>query len=153
MLGPMGSDDTHKVIEPPVPRAVPVIRILIVDADRRVRQSLAGLIDLAPGMEVAGVAGDGSTALAMIAERTPDIALIDPCLPEVDAGLEFMTLLSERFPHLALVAMHCEDAMERQALATGARTFLPKSGQPEELVDALREAAGDRRDLAASTDA
>jgi DNA-binding NarL/FixJ family response regulator len=141
MLAGMGTDDTPHVIEKPVIPTAPAVRILIVDADRRVRQSLAGLIDLAPGLEVTGVASDGTSALSMIVEQTPDIALVDPCLPEVGTGLAFMTELSERFPHLTLVAMHCDDAMEGQALATGAQVFVAKSGQPEALVEALRLAA------------
>src|SRR5215210_1835573 len=93
MLCGMGTDETGDVIDQAATLLPLATRILIIDADRRVRQSLAGLIDLAPGMEVAGVASDGSAALAMITEQEPDMAVIDPCLPEIAEGLSLILLL------------------------------------------------------------
>jgi DNA-binding NarL/FixJ family response regulator len=116
------------------------LRVLIVDADRRVRHSLGGLIELTDGLSVAGAAADPASAIAILERGTIDICLIDPRLPDIDAGIALMTNLHHRWPDLALVAMGTSDAIEHPALACGAVSFVAKAGQPDIVVDALRSA-------------
>jgi DNA-binding NarL/FixJ family response regulator len=127
------------------------LSVLIVDADRRVRHSLSGLIDLADGLSVAGSAADPVSAIAILERGSVDICLIDPRLPDIDAGIALMTRLHHRWPDLALVAMGTSDAIEYPAMACGAVSFVAKAGQPDDVVDALRSAG--RLDVKARYDA
>ena len=114
-------------------------RVLVVDADRRVRQSLTGLIDLADDLEVVGAAADPGAAMALLMAGPVEVVLIDPRLPEVDAGMAFLTEAHRRWPRMALVAMSCFDEVERSTQSIGGLAFVAKSGQPEALIEALRD--------------
>ena len=67
------------------------ISVLIVDDHPVVRQGLRVLLEVQDGIEVAGEAGDGDAALALAAERAPDVILLDLRLP----GLDGIAVLSE----------------------------------------------------------
>ena len=117
------------------------IRVLVVDADRRVRRSLAGLIDLAEGIECVAAAADGPAALAALDTDGADICLLDPGLPELETGISLIAALRERRPGIRIVAMNVSDACEGDCLDGGADAFVAKSDEPEELVDILRAVA------------
>ena len=61
-------------------------RVVIVDADRRVQQSLSDLLGLTGKIAVVGRAGDVRAALEEVERSEPDVVLIDPRLPDVEAG-------------------------------------------------------------------
>lgn len=112
------------------------IRVLVVDADHRVRASLAEFLGCSDGIQVAGRAGDVAAAVAAVTDQAPDVVLIDPRLPDVDAGFALIGLLRRRMPRvrlLVLTSLGCE----RDALATGADAFLPKGVPPQDVVDAI----------------
>ena len=71
------------------------ISVLIVDDHPVVRQGLRALLAVQDGIEVAGETGDGATALALAAEREPDVILLDLKLPGLD-GLAVLAELRER---------------------------------------------------------
>ena len=67
------------------------ISVLIVDDHPVVRRGLRVLLEVQDGIEVAGEAGDGATALALAAELAPDVVLLDLKLP----GLDGIAVLGE----------------------------------------------------------
>jgi DNA-binding NarL/FixJ family response regulator len=71
------------------------ISVLIVDDHPVVRRGLRVLLEVQDGIEVAGEAGDGATALALAAELTPDVILLDLKLPGMD-GLAVLAALKAR---------------------------------------------------------
>ena len=71
------------------------ISVLIVDDHPVVRRGLRVLLEVQDGIEVAGEAGDGATALALAAELTPDVVLLDLKLPGMD-GVAVLTELKAR---------------------------------------------------------
>jgi DNA-binding NarL/FixJ family response regulator len=73
----------------------PPISVLIVDDHPVVRRGLRVLLEVQDGIEVAGEAGDGATALALAAELTPDVILLDLKLPGMD-GLAVLAELKAR---------------------------------------------------------
>jgi DNA-binding NarL/FixJ family response regulator len=73
----------------------PPISVLIVDDHPVVRRGLRVLLEVQDGIEVAGEAGDGVTALALAAELTPDVILLDLKLPGLD-GLAVLAALKAR---------------------------------------------------------
>ena len=71
------------------------IGVLIVDDHPVVRRGLRALLEVQDGIEVAGEAGDGPTALALAAEHHPDVILLDLKLPAM-SGLAVLTELKTR---------------------------------------------------------
>jgi DNA-binding NarL/FixJ family response regulator len=128
-----GTDHPH-VSEP---RPSHPIRVLIVDDDRRVRQSLSGLMALRDEIEVVGTAGDGEAALALCHAAAPDTVLLDLRLPETTDGFSLLQELRHRWPRVRVVAMSVQVSLRAAAIAAGAAAFIPKGGQPEAIGDAL----------------
>jgi DNA-binding NarL/FixJ family response regulator len=122
-------------------RADRTIRVLVVDSDRRVRQSLCGLIDLADGMEIAGAAADATSALAGLADGPVDLVLLDPRLPEFEHGKALVGAIAHGWPETAIVALYWPD--DRDASERRTVTVVPSSVQPDSLVDLLRTSAAD----------
>ncbi len=131
------------------------VRVLVVDSDRRVRQSLAGLIGISDGLDLTGVAADPSAALELLEGDRTDVLLIDPRLPEAEMGLALLTELHRRWPAVAIVAMSGLDGDALSAIGSGALAFVSKSARPELLVDTLEScgrAARDRASLPGAVD-
>src|SRR5207342_644068 len=112
-------------------------RLLVVDDDRAVRESLRRALAL-EGYEV-DLAEDGADALAQVAAATPDAIVLDVLMPEVD-GLTVCKRLREagnRVPVLMLTAR--ESVGDRVAgLDAGADDYLVKPFALEELLARLR---------------
>lgn len=123
----------------PGPAARP-LKVLVVDADRRVRQSLCGLIDVADGMEMTCSAADPAGALAELAEHPVDLVLLDPRLPEFDAGKALVGAIRRDWPSTRIVALYWPE--EHQNGEGQAITVVPSTVQPDSLVDLLRASAG-----------
>jgi DNA-binding NarL/FixJ family response regulator len=120
--------------------AVP-ISVLIVDDHPVVRQGLRVLLEVQDGIEVAGEAGDGATALALAAQQHPgpDVILLDLKLPGLD-GLAVLTeLKARRHPARVLVLTSVTDhAAAATAMRAGAAGVLYKDVDPDALVRAIR---------------
>lgn len=93
--------------DPPGPAPVPVgpVRLLVVDADRRVRSSLAGLLDLADHVKVVGSAGHARAAFEECESCRPDAVIIDPRLPELPDGVAFIRRLRSEQPGVRVIAI------------------------------------------------
>ena len=129
-------------------------QVLIVDDDVPTRVGLRAILRAEPDLEVVGEAAGGLEALAMAAERPPDVVLMDVQLPDLD-GIEAMTrMLSTAPPNLRVIVLTTFDVSEYvyRAIQGGASGFLLKRTRAEELVDAIRAvASGDALPMAAST--
>ena len=126
---------------PAVGRSDAPLRILVVDADDRVRESLTGLLAIGERVKVVGGAGQAETALALAREQRPDVVVVDPRLPELDGGVRFITSLRACCPGIRVVAMSWSDALERPAIDGGAHGFIRKTFRPTELIAAIVAAA------------
>ena len=101
-------------------------RVLVVDDDRAIRESLARALEL-DGYDVE-LASDGAAALAAIRERRPDVAVLDVMMPNID-GLTVCRVLRaerDRLPILMLTA-RTETPDRVAGLDAGADDYLPKS--------------------------
>ena len=124
------------------------VRVLVVDSDRRVRQSLAGLIRVSEGLELAGVAADPTATVEQLERDGTDVLLIDPRLPEAEMGLALLAELHRRWPAIAIVAMSGLEGVGLSDMGSGALAFVSKSDQPEDLVETLRSCGRAARDEA-----
>lgn len=124
------------MVDPVVP-ADGVLRVLVVDADDRVRESLAGLLSIGGRVAVVGSVGHAGAALDLVVEARPDVVIVDPRLPEVDGGIAFISSLREIAPAVRILAMSWSDTLEHAALSGGADGFVRKTFRSNELVTAI----------------
>src|SRR5215218_6920793 len=112
-------------------------RVLVVDDDRAIRESLARALEL-DGYEVSLVP-DGAAALATIRASRPDVAIVDVMMPNID-GLTLCRVLraeKDRLPILMLTA-RTETSDRVAGLDAGADDYLPKPFELSELMARLR---------------
>jgi two-component system KDP operon response regulator KdpE len=107
--------------------------VAVVDADRRVQQSLAEVLRVA-GVDVVGTAGDVRSALELMNEREPGVLLIDPRLPDLDAGTALLSSVRLGWPSTRIVVMGWSDSGESRMPEVS--TFVSKSAPSEEFVAA-----------------
>ena len=121
----------------PESRSDQPIRVLVVDADDRVRESLTGLLAIGGRVVVVGSADSAATALDLVESTSPDIVIVDPRLPEVDAGLAFIAKLRTVSPDVRILATCWSDALEATVINGGADGFVRKTFRPNDLVAAI----------------
>ncbi len=120
-----------------------MISLVLVDDHTLVRAGIRGLLDLTPDIRVMGEAGDGPAAVAMAAERRPDVLLLDVQLPGL-SGIGVLEALRHRGlqpPTILLTTFDDDEALLR-GIRAGARGFLLKDISLERLADAVRRVAG-----------
>lgn len=119
------------------PRYDGPLRVLVVDADDRVRESLSGLLTIGGRCLVVASAGQVGPALDLAIDTKPDVVIVDPRLPEVDGGIAFIASLRARLPSTRILAMGWSDTLEADVLHSGADGFVRKTFRPAELVAAV----------------
>jgi CheY-like chemotaxis protein len=113
-----------------------LVRVLVVDGDRRVRGSLGRLLELADGIALTGVCDDVAGALRLLEGTTVDVVVMDPRLPDFDAGRALAQAIAERWPDVRVVSLNWPD--EHLPSAPACVTVAPRTVQPESLIDLLR---------------
>jgi DNA-binding NarL/FixJ family response regulator len=121
------------------------IRVLLVDDQELFRAGVAVMVDAQTGMEVVGQAGDGSEAVRLVDELSPDVVLMDIRMPGVD-GVEATrqiyspTRAASRERPVRVVVLTTFNLDDRAATAIryGASGFLLKDTTPVLLADAVR---------------
>jgi len=121
-----------------------MIRVALVDDQPLVRMGLATIIGAEEDLELAGEAGDGREALAMLRRTRPDVVLCDIRMPVLD-GLGLLERVSqdESLAGVRLVMLTTFELDEYvfEALRLGASGFLLKDADPARLLDAIRVVA------------
>ena len=118
------------------------MRVLLADDHPLALAAVRVLLEGAADLEVVGEARSGSQVLPRAREARPDIVVLDLNLPELD-GLTCLERLTAEFPKAAVVVCSGEaneDDVEAVRLG-GARAFVAKAGDPDEIPVALRAAA------------
>jgi DNA-binding NarL/FixJ family response regulator len=120
-----------------------VIRVLLADDETMVRAGVKAILAAAPDIEVVAEAGDGHEALELARAYRPDVALLDIRMPVLD-GLGAAAEFRRAAPDTAVVMLttFSEDEHITRALDSGASGFLLKSGDPYELMAAVRAVHG-----------
>jgi DNA-binding NarL/FixJ family response regulator len=120
---------------------MPVIRLLIADDHPMFRFGLRALLHTEPGCEVVGEAQTGEEALDLAAALEPDIILMDIQLPGIN-GIQATRRILEQHPHISvLIITMFEDETLFAAMRAGARGYLLKGAQGEEVLRAIRAVA------------
>ena len=123
------------------PSAEP-IRVLIADDHPVFRDGLRGLVERAPDLHLVGEAATGTEAVAAAAETRPEIVLMDLRMPEM-TGIEATRRILEADPSIGILVltMSEDDDSLFAAMRAGARGYIPKDADSDELLRAIRAAA------------
>lgn len=114
------------------------IRIFLADDHRMFRQGLRELLERNAGFSVVGEAATGREVLERAAELRPDIVLLDIQMPELD-GVAVARQLGQSHPEIKVImlTMYRQDQHLFEAIKAGARAYLLKDADAEELVDVI----------------
>ena len=115
------------------------IRIVLADDHPIVLDGLRNLIRAEPDFELVGEAASGLSALKIVREQRPDVAVLDISMPELN-GIVLSRRLAGEMPGLRLLilTLHEDRAYLNQALEAGVRGYVLKRSAVENLVQAIR---------------
>ena len=115
------------------------IRVLIVDDNQMTVENVKRLLDFEQGIRVVGVAANGRDGVAKAQEVKPDVVLMDINMPDMD-GIEACRQMAQAAPRSRVMMMSVQSDMAylKQAMNAGAREFLIKPFDYDELVNAVR---------------
>jgi NarL family two-component system response regulator LiaR len=115
------------------------IRVLIVDDHTIVRDGICALLALIGDIEVVGEATNGSEALKMVQELSPDVVLMDIAMP-IMGGLEATRRISKDFPKTKVLVLTQHDDKEYvfPVIESGAAGFISKAAASSELATGIR---------------
>jgi two-component system response regulator DesR len=128
---------------PPQPgRDGTVIRVLVAEDMRILRDTLAALLRLEPGIDVVAEVTDGDAIVPAAVAQQAEVAVVDIGLPGTD-GLTAAARLHQRCPQCKVLILTVlgKPGNLRRALAAHVAGFLPKDTPAEDLVDAVQKIA------------
>jgi len=127
------------------------IKIILADDHKLVRQGIRSLLESHPGFEVLGEASDGEEALKLIETLSPDIALLDVMMPNMN-GIETSKLVHQRGlkTRIIFLSMHANATYAVRALQSGALAYVLKDSDFQEILQAIENVMEGRRYLSAA---
>jgi two-component system response regulator DesR len=125
-----------------------VIRVLLAEDVRMLRDALVGVLRLAEDIEVVGAVDAGDAIVTTALQVRPDVAVIDIELPGLD-GISAAAQLHQWLPSCKTLILTgaARPGNLRRALAAQVAGFMGKDASPEDLVEAVRTVAGGRKVL------
>jgi two-component system response regulator NreC len=114
------------------------IRVLLVDDHTVVRQGIRRILESNPEIEIVGEVGDGRAAVEAAKRLRPTVAIVDISLPGLN-GIEVTRQVSKAVPEtrILILSMHADDAYIHQGLKAGARGYLLKDADDQDLFKAV----------------
>lgn len=121
------------------------IKIVLADDHPIVRQGLKQMIEADPNLLIVAEAGDGETALALIAEHQPNVVVLDVDMPRMN-GFAVAREMRDRKLNIPVVflTMHGEEEVFRAALDLDAKGYVLKDSALAEIVSSIKSAAAGR---------
>lgn len=127
------------------------VRVVVGDDHPMFRDGVVRALVSSGEIEVVAEADDGKAALEAIRSHTPQVALLDYRMPELDGAEVAAAVLRDELPtRVLLISAHDESAIVYQALQNGAAGFLPKESTRSELIAAVLDCAKGRDVVAPS---
>ena len=118
------------------------VRVVLADDHPMFRFGLRAILEAAEDIEVVGEAKDGQELVALVEKERPDVVLTDLAMPVVDGAAATRRII-ERYPALGVIVltMHEDDEALFGALRAGARGYLLKDADSDEIVRAVLDVA------------
>lgn len=115
------------------------IRVLIADDHRLFRQGMRQICEAKGGFEVVGEAENGQEAVELARQLKPDVVLMDINMPVLD-GVQATSLITEDNPSVRVIilTMYRQDHYVFEAIKAGARGYLLKDADWQELLEAVQ---------------
>jgi len=117
------------------------IRVIIVDDIAETRENVRKLLQFEADIEVVAVARTGREAIQLTQEANPDVVLMDINMPDMD-GIAATEEIRQKMPavQVVILSVQGDQTYMRRAMLVGARDFLTKPPNPDELFAAIRRA-------------
>jgi len=118
------------------------IKVILADDHDIVRFGIASVIRTADDIELIGEASDGRGTIELYRRFTPDVAIVDITMPGMN-GIETTRAILEDYPdaRILILTMHMDEEYLNQALKAGAKGYLLKNCDKQELVNGIRTIA------------
>ena len=117
------------------------IRVLVADHDATIRRALRLLLVEAGDIVIAAEASMGQETVELSARLQPDVVVVDCGLPDLDCSSVTRSIRSGPGA-VSVVLYDTYGGQSKSALEAGASAHIAKGSNPEELLDAIRAAAG-----------
>jgi len=116
------------------------IRILLADDHHIVRAGVRQLLEGANDLQVIAEAGNGEEAQALIRQHKPDVAVLDIQMPKA-SGIEVTRWVRSHMPEVGVLILtaYDDDPYVMAVLQAGANGYVLKTGQADELIQAVRD--------------
>jgi len=116
------------------------IRILLADDHNIVRSGIRQLLESADDLKVIAEAGDGEEAQVLIEQHKPDVAVLDIQMPKA-SGIEVTRWVRSHLPGVGVLILtaYDDDPYVMAVLQAGANGYVLKTGQPDELIQSVRD--------------
>ena len=115
------------------------VRVMLVEDHALLRDTLRNLINRQPDLEVVGEANGGRAALQLFSRVNPDVVLMDGSMPDM-SGIDTTRRLKQIQPNAKIIGLtfYGESTYLEEMAAVGASGYLVKTGEPENLMNAIR---------------
>ena len=118
------------------------VRILLCDDHNMFRQGLKSILETEDGFRVIGEASTGREAVRYALQTRPDIILMDIQMPELDGVAAAKAILAEEpDTNIIILTMYRQDTYVFEAIKVGARGYLLKDADANDLIEAIRRVA------------
>ena len=114
------------------------VRIVIAAVNQLYRETLTGIIQTKPNLQVVAEAEDGLYAIQAVENHKPDVVLMDISMPVLN-GIDATWVIKSKFPDVRVIvlSMHDVDSISEAACKAGACWCLKKDCSPNELIKAI----------------
>ena len=116
-------------------------RVLVVDPDDRIRESLSRLIRIGGRCLVVGATGDPDEAISLTGTISPDVVMVDYRLTVEGADGRIVEELRTAAPGARIIVLNWSDSAGPSDTTTRADAYIRKTFRPHELIDAVINAA------------
>ncbi|MFD2444932.1 response regulator [Bacillus sp. CGMCC 1.16607] len=116
-----------------------LIKLLIVDDQEMIRESLNDVFEMDEGIETIGLAGNGQEAIQICSDHQPNIVLMDIRMPIMD-GVEATKVIKQKWPNIRVIILTTFQEINyvTEALSAGAEGYLLKAIEPNDLIAGMK---------------
>ena len=121
------------------------IRVILADDHELFRDGFAVMLKKQPDIVLIAEAGNGEELLQLTHELQPEVVVTDIKMPKVD-GIAVMHRMKKELPHIGVIALtnYDEESLLVEMLEAGAKGYLLKSANKEEIVQAIKKVHNDK---------